>query len=51
MARATLIIHTTDGDITAEFDVQTPDEVATIEILPTDVKIHTTKEPKIVRQS
>jgi len=48
MTRATLIIHQPSGeDITAEFDVQTDEQKAVIEILPNTVQIHTPTEPKV----
>lgn len=47
MSKATLIIHNSDGDITAEFDVQTDEQKAVIEILPDTINIHTQHEPKV----
>ena len=47
MSRGTIYIGQTGEPIVIDFDVQKPEDSITVEITPTDVKIHTPNEPKV----
>lgn len=48
MSKGYITVEGDGGPIVVDFDVQTDEQSFTVEITPTEVKVHTKNEPKVV---